>query len=485
MSNKLLDLAFNPRSVAVVGASTNTFSMGYSYLNHLTTYGFKGQIYPVTPSYPEVLGYKAYPGLKDVPEPIDYVICCLSASKVPDLLRECSEKNVGIIHLFTGRFSETGQKEAKRLEDEVLRLVNKFGIRLIGPNCIGIYNPGQGLSFAYDLPSEPGKAGLVFQSGGACAELVYYASQRGIRFSKVVSYGNALDLDESDMLEYLAKDQETEIIACYIEGVKDGNKFIHSLKQAIAVKPVIILKAGRSSAGSKAAASHTASMAGDLNIWESSVRQAGAVMAHSIEDMIDLMVSFYFMPSIKGNRVGIVGGGGGSSVLSADEWEKAGFDIPPLSSQIRERIKQILPEMWWDWLGNPLDLSIFPKEARNIDLNYEAMKIMTQSEDYDLVAANFSIGAPVSKEQLVIRLRDYTKNIIELDKNKTNPIAVVLNTGVLSPGDFEDEKWKTLAGMMSKLVARGIPVYSNPNRASRALGRFLKYCSRGDNLNVA
>ena len=423
MSNKLLDLAFNPRSVAVVGASTNTFSMGYSYLNHLITHGFKGKIYPVTPRYSEILGYKAYAGLKDVPEPIDYVICCLSASKVPDLLKECSGKNVGVIHLFTGRFSETGQKDAKRLENEILRLINASGIRLIGPNCMGIYNPGHGLSFAYDFPTESGKVGLVFQSGGACSELVYYASQRGIRFSKVVSYGNALDLDESDMLEYLTNDKETEIIACYIEGVKDGNKFICSLKKAIAVKPVIILKAGQGLAGTKAAASHTASMAGNLNIWESSVRQAGAVMARSVEDMIDLIVSFYFMPAIKGNRVGILGGGGGLSVLSADEWEKAGFNIPPLSMQIKEKIKQILPEMWWDWLGNPLDLSIFPKEVRNIDLNYEIMKIMTQSEDYDLVAANFSIGAPVSKEQLVVRLRAYTESIIELDKNKQNPIA--------------------------------------------------------------
>jgi len=230
MSDHHIDAAFHPQSVAVAGASENSFSMGYNFLYHLKTYGFKGKIYPVTPKFSEVLGYKAYSNLKDVPKPVDYVICCLPAIKVPDLLRECTEKNVKVVHLFTGRFSETGKADAAQLEVEISRLSRTLGIRLIGPNCMGIYHPGEGLAFGYDFPIESGKMALVFQSEGACSEFIYYAALRGIRFSKVISYGNAMDIDESDLLEYLADDEETQFIACYIEGIKDGKKFVRALR---------------------------------------------------------------------------------------------------------------------------------------------------------------------------------------------------------------------------------------------------------------
>ncbi|UCD85254.1 MAG: CoA-binding protein, partial [Deltaproteobacteria bacterium] len=317
-----LEHAFHPRSVAVVGASDLPFSAGYFYLRHLLDYGYRGQIYPVNPNQRQASGLKTYPRLSDVPGTVDYVICCLPASKVLDLLTQCPQKEVKVVHFFTGRLSETGYEGAAELEEKILREARKLGIRLIGPNCMGIYCPKEGLSFGYDFPAEPGSVGVVFQSGGAATEFVRYASLRGVRFSKVISYGNALDLTETDFLQYLSKDPETEVIVSYIEGVKDGKRFLSALREAASAKPVIVLKAGRGVAGTRAVASHTASLAGSLRIWEGVMNQAGAVQANTLEEGIDLAVSFCFLPPFSGRRVGIVGGGGGKSVLSADEWEK-------------------------------------------------------------------------------------------------------------------------------------------------------------------
>jgi acyl-CoA synthetase (NDP forming) len=472
-----IDVAFHPKSVAVVGASENVYSLGYSYVEHLKTYGFKGIVYPVTPKYTEILGFKTYPDLDNIPGPVDFVICCLPAEKVPGLIKQCSAKGVKVVHLFTGRFGETGEHASARLESEIYHLAKQADVRIIGPNCMGIYHPRAGLSFGYDFPTEPGKLGLVFQSGGACAEFIYYAALRGIRFSKAVSYGNAIDIDESDMIEYLAEDKETKIIACYIEGVKNGKKFIHTLKRVAKRKPVIVLKAGRSSSGARSAASHTASMAGSFEIWKSVVKQTGIVPARSLSDMIDLAVGFYFLPPIRGYRVGVVGGGGGQSVLSADDWEESGFSLPPFTPEIRETVKQMVPELWWKWLSNPVDVSVFPPAAFAGNLNEKIMGIMAESEGFDLVVANFTIGAPRSKAQMSERLNDYTSHIIA-SKGHANPIVAVLNTGVLSPNHFDDERYKSLSEIKERLVIEGIPLFDSSGRAAAAVSRILKYYNR-------
>lgn len=478
-----LDLAFNPKSIAVVGASGNPMSMGYSFVEHLKNYGFKGEIYPVTPKWPDVLGYKAYKSLKDIPGSIDFVICCVSANLVLDLLKECSEKGVKVIHLFTGRFSESGDEEAAKLEQEVLRVTRELGIRMIGPNCMGVYNPEAGLSFGYDLPTVPGKLGMFLQSGGAAVEFIYYAALRGINFSKVVSYGNALDLDESDFLEYMANDDKTKLIASYIEGIKDGKKFIKTLKKTTATKPVIILKSGRGEAGAKAAASHTSAMGGSHQIWESAVTQGGGIQAKSLEDMIDLAVSFYNLPPMFGNRVGIVGGGGGKSVLSADEWDEAGFDVAPLPPEVEEMIRSTMPELWWGWIRNPLDISALPMEARETNLSGEILKMMAKSDSIDLVIGNMTVGGPFSKEMLAASVQGQTNDVIEAKKIGKNPVAVVLDIGVLSIDDFKDPRWTCLVESVSKLTSEGIPVYPNAVIAANSIIRLIDYYKRREAMN--
>jgi acetyltransferase len=475
MAAEPLELAFHPRSIAVVGASAEPLSFGNFFLQHLVNYGFRGRIYPVTPKWPEILGHKAYPALKDVPGTVDYVICCLPAAKVADLLKECPGKGVRVVHLFTGRFGETGKDEAAAQEKAILRLATELGVRLVGPNCMGIYNPEAGISFGHDFPTEPGRLGMFFQSGGSASEFIYYASLRGIRFSKVASYGNALDIDEAEILAYLAEDDATDVIAGYVEGIRDGRKFLDALRRTTPKKPVILLKVGRGSAGAESAASHTASLAGSFPIWESAVRQAGAVQAETLADMADLAVTFYCLPPIRSTRVGILGGGGGQSVLSADEWDVGGFDVVPLPDDIEEVIRERLPELWWGWIRNPVDQSLLPMEVLGTDLSPEILMRMARSDSLDLVVANTAVGGPFSKSHLAAYVELYAQVIIEAGKTGKNPVVAVLDTGASSPREFDDERWRGLYEARTKLVAAGIPVYASARRAARSIHRLVKY----------
>jgi acetyltransferase len=394
---------------------------------------------------------------------------------VPDLLPECPEKDVKVVHLFTGRFSETGRKDAAKLETEVLRQARALGIRLIGPNCMGIYCPKEGLAFSYDFPTEPGKLGMFLQSGGAATEFILYASLQGIRFSKVISYGNALDLDESDFLEYLCQDPETEIIASYIEGIKDGRRFFSALNRVARTKPVIILKAGRGSAGARQAASHTAALAGSLTTWETAIRQAGAIQARTLEELMDLAVSFYFLPPVLGTRVGVVGGGGGRSVLSADEWEEAGFDLVPLPPEIEKEIKKTLPELWWCWIRNPVDVSIFPEEAFIGNLSGNMVRMMAQSPHFDLIIANLALGGPFSQTEFTTLIGTQVDDIVDVNKKGSKPVVVILNTGNLGIDNFGDLRWRCLAEQKAKLISAKIPLYPTAVQAANAIIRLVNY----------
>ncbi|MDY7036389.1 MAG: CoA-binding protein, partial [Thermodesulfobacteriota bacterium] len=353
-----LDVVFHPRSVAVVGALDGPVPFGYYFSRCLMDFGFNGPIYPVNPSRENVLGLKAYPDMSHIPDPVDYVICCIPAPKIPSLLHDCHAREVKCVHIFSGRLSETGRKEAEDLETEILRQAKMLNIRLIGPNCMGIYYPREGLSFNYDLPKEEGAVGGLFQSGGLSIQFTRYGGLQGLRFSKVISYGNGIDLDECEFLTYFAHDDETKIIVLYIEGVKDGKRFMNTLRDVTRIKPVLVMKGGRGIAGLKAAASHTASLGGSDVIWKGLFKQLGVTLAGDLNELVDLSVIFSSLPTVKGRRAAILGGGGGQSVVSADIFEEAGLEVPPLPSDMRENLRERSPEIG-DWIGNPIDFSAF------------------------------------------------------------------------------------------------------------------------------
>jgi acyl-CoA synthetase (NDP forming) len=323
-----LDVVFNPRSVAVTGASPG--KQGQLFLGSFLASGYKGKVFAINSKGQEVSGLKAYTSINELPEPVDYVVCCIPAVAVPQLIRDCGAKGVKVVSVFAAGFSEIGTEEGQRLEKEVAQAAHETGVRVIGPNCLGVYAPGVGFSYTTDFPQQSGSVAFLCQSGGNSVYTTRAAGYRGVRFSKVISYGNACDINECELLEYFIQDDETEIVAVYIEGVRNGPRFYRALTELTKTKPVVVLKGGYTLAGSKAAASHTGSLAGSDEVWDELLQQAGAIRVYSLEELVDVLVTLYLLPTPQGRRLSIVGAGGGSTVLATDDWARNGFVLPKL-----------------------------------------------------------------------------------------------------------------------------------------------------------
>ncbi len=479
MSVEELQEILYPRSVAVVGASTNTRSTGYAFVSHLVEYGFRGDIYPVNPRYSEVNGITAYPSVKDIPGAVDYVISCVPAGEVLDMMTDCAAKGVRAIHLYTARFSETGRGDAAALEEAVLARARQTGIRLIGPNCMGLYHPGHGMSFGYRLPKESGPVGMLSQSGGVATAFVLTAGKRGIRFSKVISYGNALDFNECDYLDYFAADPDTKVITIYAEGIRDGRRFVDSLRRAAAVKPVIVIKGGRSESGTRAVASHTASLAGSAAAWTALIRQTGAVPATSFEEVADLAAAFCFLPPIMGPKVGVAGGGGGPSVLSADGCEEAGLVVSPLPDSIRQELKARGSEIW-DWISNPVDASI---GGRSGPSELEMLLLMGASDDFDLligIVNETTMLTLSTREGVELRLGSVCETYRKLKQEVAKPFLAVLAEDSSGSDLYGDWSGQATSQVRTDLIAAGIPFFPTIERAAAAARKVLDYYARRD-----
>ena len=340
MGTSNLDAIFNPRSIAVAGVSTKAIGSrlgGNNYLDAMISCGFKGKLYPVNPKGGEIRGLTVYPSVRDIPGPVDYVVSAVPASAALQLTKDCAAKGVKAIHFFTSGFSELGEPEGIQLEKEVLDIARRHGIRVVGPNCMGVYCPSSGVSFLGDLCNDSGPVGVICQSGGNAIYVAREAARRGVRFSKVISYGNASDVNESDLMEYMADDPETGIIMAYIEGVKDGHRFKKALARAASRKPVIVLKVGVTESGARAAASHTGSLAGVDKVWDGLLEQVNAVRTHTLDEWIDMAVTFSFFPGPVGRRVALLGLGGGATVLAGDEATKEGLVISGFPEEMRQR----------------------------------------------------------------------------------------------------------------------------------------------------
>ncbi|MFC1955137.1 acetate--CoA ligase family protein [Chloroflexota bacterium] len=357
MDNKkpFLEEIFSPCGVAVVGVSLGE---GYSFARECVIALKKAcfpAIYPVNPKYKEVLGLPCYPSLQSIPNTVDHVVVCIPATSALKLLDDCTTKGVKSVHFFTAGFRESGDPEQVEAEQEMLKKAQEGGFRIIGPNCVGILVPKSRLTTTPTMPLEPGSIAFISQSGGHTEDIGTFGKPLGLRFSKMVSYGNALDVDESELLEYFSQDPETDIIAAYIEGVKDGRRFFNALKGATARKPVIMFKGGRTEAGLRAALSHTASLTSSVAVFDAMCRQLNVIQVGNFEELIDMLVMLSFAsPLPKGSGVAIVGAGGGPAVLASDEMEMAGLQLPTLSPEVQEELKQFLPVRGGGF-SNPVD----------------------------------------------------------------------------------------------------------------------------------
>jgi acyl-CoA synthetase (NDP forming) len=468
-----IDEVLHAHSVAVIGATRGEGWGGGGFVAGLTQFGFRGKVYPVNPKYPEILGLKAYPSLRDIPGPVDYVISSIPARDVMDMLEQAAEKKVKTVHLFTARLSETGRPEAIALEKRILEFARKAGMRLIGPNCMGVYYPRGGMAFHADFPKESGSVGLISQSGMLAREIVLAAPLRGIHFSKVFSYGNAVDLNETDFLEYLAQDGETTVIMMYIEGIKGGRRFLDALKKASAAKPVVILKGGRGEAGSRATSSHTASLAGASRTWDAMVAQGGAVAADTVEELLDLAAGFRFLPRVEGKRVGVAGGAGGSSVIAADQCEQAGLDVIPLPQPFRDELRKRGISVW-DWLSNPADISIREDESFSVGL---ILEMMARDPNFDVLVAIMGMpGRP--PQQAPVTPEDLIRQQYHLDAARSKPFLAVVPDKSLRVTDMEARDWKMLCETRSALIKLEVPFFPTIGRAARAADKVSDYYAR-------
>jgi len=471
MSKKrTLESIFNPASVAIAGVAPG--NIGQAFLDSLLHSGFGGKIYPLNPKGGEISGLKVYANIKDVPGPVDYVICCIPAHAVPQLIKDCAAKGVKVVSLYTAGFSESGTREGKQLETEIFRLAQAGGIRILGPNCLGVYHPEVGLSYASDFPKESGGVALICQSGGSIIYLIRAAAQRGVRFSKAISHGNACDIDESELLEYFTTNVETKIVAAYIEGVKDGRRFYQALKRLSKTKPVIVLKAGYTQAGARAAASHTGALAGSDEVWDRLLQQAGAIRVYDLEELIDMLVTFSYLPLPQGRRVAICGGGGGFSVLATDEYTAAGFVLPPLPQQIQKEIRQEIRNFLKTDAGmilnNPMDLTTLASGEGH----YSVLRRLATYKGLDLLVTQFSVNNsewPYVGASFNIWPDIFTEATIKVHSEVGKPTAVVIY-GILSIRDLQ-----RALELQQRYCEAGLPVYHSVASAAKAINRFLRY----------
>ncbi|MFH1091752.1 MAG: CoA-binding protein, partial [Pseudomonadota bacterium] len=351
-----IDELFRPESIAIVGLPKG-MKTGKLYLLALVDQGYPGKIYPVNPNAEEIDGFKCYPSVSAIPDKVDLAIVLVQNSVVLPVVQECAAKGVKGVVLFTAGGKELGTEDGRILEEELVGVARKGGLRLLGPNCMGFYNPRTGLSFFPGLSKKPGSIGVISHSGSLANILGRLGDQHGLSFSKMISLGNEADLSSADLLFYLGQDPETCVISAYLEGIKDGPYFLQALKKASLEKPVILWKVGLTPEGGRAAASHTGAMAGSSEVWEGVIRQTGAIPVAGWEKWLDAMMGFHLLPELGGGRLAIVSGPGGLAVSAAEACGTLGLRLAELSSRTKARLAECLPPTGTS-LKNPIDVSL-------------------------------------------------------------------------------------------------------------------------------
>jgi len=449
-----LEQIFHPRSVSIIGASSREGSFGRMFLEGLIRIGFR-EIYPVHPREIELLGLKAYQGIKDIPHDVDVAILMTPPDSTLQVVQDCAEKGMKGIIVFTAGFGEKGD-EGKKIEQEICRVARSKNIRVIGPNSIGIYCPTSKLltfpqGLMHDITTEGGPVGSFSHSGSFVDYLTYILTKKGIRFSKVISCGNECDLNAVDFLEYFGRDNETKIIISYLEGIKNGRRFFELAREITNEKPIIVWKGGATELGAKAASSHTGSLAGTKHVWEAMFEQTGIISVRSFEEIVDCLFCLYYLPLPKGKRIAVVAGMGGTNVGTTDNCIELGLEMAKLSGATLERLAKLLPPVGTS-VGNPTDIGVATLVAPN--LYGETLKALNEDENVDMLLAISDPGWPC------------IQSIVQAAKTIEKPLAVTL----FALPEFAAEEYAFLA--QNKIAAFG-----DAKRAVAALAKVSKYAS--------
>ena len=471
---------FNPSSVAVVGASDMPGKWGFNIINRILETKDDRKIYAINNKRTKVHGLKTYKTVRDVPGAVDFAIIAVPFTDVPTVMEDCVAKGVKAGLIVSAGLGETGEEGAK-LEQEMVAIARKGGMRFAGPNCMGHLNTGVNFyTTAFFEPVKRGNLGIVAQSGGFAGHIMHCGMEMGVGFSKVISSGNEADLHLEDYIEYLAQDPETKVIGAYVEGFREGRRFLEIAKETTRKKPIIIMKVGRTTAGAKAARSHTGALSGSDIISDVALKQAGVIRVDEIEELFDIAAALLRQPLPKGRRIGILTGGGGHGVVATDACARLGLEIADLSKSTIEKLDQVLPPRWPH--ANPVDTVAVPF------VTYPCLWPIMEDENVDAVLAIASIGmspwwrrASYLPIAMPSHLRDEAMrwmDLIEAEEIENLDIAIermeqhqkpIIVTGMMMTPELKE------AAVFKKLEEIGLLVYPTPERAAKALAHLCWY----------
>lgn len=461
----------NPGSIAFFGASNNFMSMGTQMLDSVKLLGFRGSVYPVHPREDNVLGFKAYQNIADLPEVPDLAVIVLPTGIVSGIIEECGRKGIKQAIVVSGGFREVGGHGID-LQAELQQVAAAHGIRLLGPNCLGVANVHHRFN-PTPIPCDcaPGFVGLASQSGSFITQIFNYLKLHGMGFSTAFSVGNELNIDMVDCLEYLGMCPNTKVIALYIEGLRRGRKFIETARSIVPSKPIVALYVGGSESGRRAAFSHTGAMAGPDRLYDGILRQSGIIRASSLTELFDFCWALGSQPRPGGRRVVIQTHSGGPGATAADSCGRAGLEIPRLSSETVEKLRPFVPHT--ASINNPVDLT-FNKNMD--DFYWNIPKLLLEDENTDMLLLyflappvfieRFMEGMGASSEQAAKDARrvidDQASTLIRLADSFDKPIMGYTYRSL-------QERF------VRKMLDHGIPVYPDPSRAAKAMGALRQY----------
>jgi len=446
----------------------------------LLSFGYAGNTYPVNPNESQISGLKTYPRVGDIPEPVDFATITVPARAVPEVVEECLAKGVKAAQILTAGFREISE-EGQKLEEAVARTAAK-GIRIVGPNCFGVYSPVGGLTIlpGANFPKEGGPVAFISQSGGYAVRVPNRGSGWGIRFSKVVSYGNACDVNECDLVEYFGQDPETEVITGYIEGVKDGPRFFKVLQEVSKTKPVILWKGGLTRGGATAVHSHTGSLGGEEAVWDAIFKQSGAIRVTGLEELLDTTLAFLHLAPQHQRKVCVVGGGGGIGVAAADACERMGLSVPLFPRELQKKLLTVIPPVGAS-ARNPVDVgSPGPPPA----MLRAVLETVLNESDIDTIIVSelqMSMPSPAMRgldEQYASRLREMAEVPVDIKKRFSKPVIMVLPVEAIRADAVELEGARRHT--RDYYLGEGIPVYLALERAAKALANLDGYYERRD-----
>lgn len=475
-----MECFFHPRSLAIVGVSSDPSKFGNILLRAIRDFGYEGQIYPINPKLKQAEGYTAYPSILSIPGKVDAAYICTGATTVISAVKECKEKGIPAITILSAGFKETGTEEGRKLEEEV-KILAGDGLHIIGPNCFGVHCPAGGITqiSGENNPRESGPLGIISQSGGLSEEICRAAKDNCMNVSMVTSYGNACDITEAELLRYLEADENTKIIGAYIEGTRKGREFFSILQRLVPKKPVIIFKGGLTPSGARMVSSHTASLGGSEQIWNAIFKQTGATRVDTFEELMDTASAFYHLPTQTDNRIALICGGGGVSVAATDACYYAGLQMASLSDDLRNKIAKLLPPVGSS-ANNPVDVAVpFPpaEVVKGI-----AELLASSGEVGSIILDKVTLSSRLRKlfgysSQIIGKEKAWLKDIpVIIAKKYRLPVIVVLREGgsALGKADVEAENHRLSAYYRQN----GVAVYPNVQRALKSLGKVIAYNNR-------